>query len=355
MSMVHSTRLRAHANTRWSLLAFALVATAGCSDGSATANGSESATASGSESATAATGGDATSTGDQGDDPVTAGASSTGGSTSGSDAASSSGGDSTSNTTGGMLMGCPEALPSGWLMCDDFEASDETCIANANEDPCDAYDSVRAVNVSPAEANSGAKSLELVFRGNEQELGAYYNLPPGENHIFTRYYDYYAADFDFAAGMKVHRILGKTTPSLNNTYDSIAVAFGQPATPDSGDFCGTNDVEVWDFGANGDWGEAYFTPNPAPQRAQWHCWEFEFQVNTPGSSDGYFRVWMDGEQQAERQNLEMSAEITDYNRVLFGGWYSNGAAGQNTCVDPVVPSARYVDDVVVATERVGCL
>lgn len=62
-------------------------------------------------------------------------------------------------------------------------------------------------------------------------------------------------------------------------------------------------------------------------------------------SDGFVRLYLDGVLVVSRDNLEIrSSEEFLINTILFGGWYSNGIAG-NPYPDPSNPSSYLIDDV----------
>ena len=88
----------------------------------------------------------------------------------------------------------------------------------------------------------------------------------------------------------------------------------------------------------------------------WDCGEAEIKLNTPEESDAVIHVWVDGNQVLEKTGFKMRAGGGEFiNKILFGGWYSNSAKRENPNPNPAVPSSRYVDDVIISTERVGCL
>src|SRR5690606_6052285 len=120
-------------------------------------------------------------------------------------------------------------------------------------------------------------------------------------------------------------------------------------------YCGVTDAKYMALSFNGgpvDWGslEARFTP----ERGRWYAIETEVKLNTPGKSDGEARIWVDGRLLAEKKGVNMTGSIaSSINRVMFGGWYSNSAAGKNPCPDPVSPSRRYLDDPVISDSYIG--
>lgn len=201
-------------------------------------------------------------------------------------------------------------------------------------------------------AHSGTHALKLVFTKIEDRGGAEPHLPASDNvtHVFTRYYEYYAPAFDFAVGMKTHRILGRIYDALD--FDAITYS----RSSDGGQT--TESVTIENNGRQ-NWinGSATFSV----QREQWYCVENELKLEDPvGASNGEARLWIDGQLMAEQKSVRVrdlapkandprSVIDTPITTVFFGGWWSTSPSRQ-----PSTPSARYIDDVVVATERIGC-
>jgi hypothetical protein len=192
--------------------------------------------------------------------------------------------------------------------------------------------------------------LRIEFLKNEDYGGTWRKTEA--RRIFTRFYDYYDSGFDFAAGMKIHRLSSFNEARQLNDFDIIL----QLKADDPGsNYCGLTDARWIALTYNGgpnDWGsvEARFTP----VRGRWYCIETEVWLNSPGMSDGEARIWIDGQLVAERKGLNIRDKLdAPINRVMFGGWYSNAAAGKNPCPNPVAPSRRYIDDAAISGTYIG--
>lgn len=84
-----------------------------------------------------------------------------------------------------------------------------------------------------------------------------------------------------------------------------------------------------------------------PFREQWVCVETRVKLNTPGSADGVFEFWVDGELEASREDLNWRSSFEGYGlNAIFLENYRGGGPSQN--------QARYFDNFVVSTERIGC-
>ena len=237
----------------------------------------------------------------------------------------------------------------------DLENLDSGCFATRAAAGCGGWLGIhdQAISLGVGEKNhSGKQALRIEFIRNE-DYAATWRKTEGR-HIFTRFYDYYDSGFDFAAGMKIHHLSAFNEVKQINDYDIILQL---KADEPGADYCGMTDAKWLALTFNGgpvDWGsvEARFTP----MRGRWYCIETEVRLNTPGLSDGEARIWVDGQRVAERTGMNLTGTVASpINRALFGGWYSNSAAGKNRCPDPVTPSRRYVDDAAIAGSYIGMI
>ncbi len=82
-------------------------------------------------------------------------------------------------------------------------------------------------------------------------------------------------------------------------------------------------------------------------RERWVCVESHVKLNTPGQADGMFDLWVDGSLEAQRTQLNWRSSYTGYGlNAIFLENYSTDSPAQN--------QARYFDNFVVSTERIGC-
>ncbi|MDB5103905.1 MAG: hypothetical protein JWP91_1594 [Fibrobacteres bacterium] len=235
----------------------------------------------------------------------------------------------------------------------DFEDEDPACFSDRPAAGCKGWMGIHDDAISLCQweyGHSGRQCLRLNFTKNEDYGGTWRKADT--RHIFTRFYDYYDEGFDFAAGMKIHRLSGFNEAKQVNDFDIILQL---KADAPNADYCGLTDAKYLALSFNGgpvDWGsvEVRWTP----ERKRWYAIETEIKLNTPGSSDGEVRIWIDGRKMAEKTGMNLTAGVSSpINRVLFGGWYSNAAAGKNPCPNPVGPSRRYVDDPAVSGSYIG--
>lgn len=248
----------------------------------------------------------------------------------------------------------PRIASAQLLIEDDFESVDGACWSAGPDTVCGAWTVYGTVGTlaTGEVSHSGGNALRLVFEHDEDSGGVVFAFPE-EDRLFTRYYEYYAADFDWPCGMKVHRLSSFNSGTDINNFDIIDAATGVNVDRD---FCGVNDFDYSATGANGgptDWGP--FSHGEAIERERWYCVEHEIRLNDPGAANGEVRVWIDDLMVAEGTGVDIRGGLTaGLNRVLFGGWYSNGCGGANPCPDAALPAIRYVDDVAVGRSRIGC-
>jgi hypothetical protein len=235
----------------------------------------------------------------------------------------------------------------------DLEDVDADCFLTRPAAGCSGWTGIHDAAITlgvDEKAHSGRKALRIEFLKNEDFAGT--TRKTEARRIFTRFYDYYDSGFDFAAGMKIHRLSSFNEARQLNDFDIILQL--KADAPDA-NYCGLTDAKYIALTYNGgpnDWGsvEARFTP----ERGRWYAVETEVWLNSPGLSDGEARIWIDGRLVAEKKGMDIRGKLTTViNRVMFGGWYSNAAAGRNPCPNPINPSRRYVDDPAIAGTYIG--
>lgn len=79
----------------------------------------------------------------------------------------------------------------------------------------------------------------------------------------------------------------------------------------------------------------------------WSCIEAHVRLNDPGRANGLFELWIDDRLEARRADLNFLGSYTDYglNAVFVENYWNDGAPAAQE---------RYIDNLVVSTERIGC-
>jgi len=80
----------------------------------------------------------------------------------------------------------------------------------------------------------------------------------------------------------------------------------------------------------------------------WFCVEHHVRLNDPGQSNGLQEFWIDDSLEARRENLNFTGTYTEYaiNAVFFENYWNDGS---------IKEQKRYFDNIVISTERIGCL
>lgn len=80
----------------------------------------------------------------------------------------------------------------------------------------------------------------------------------------------------------------------------------------------------------------------------WFCVEHHVKLNDPGQSNGLQEFWIDDSLEARRENMNFTGTYTEYaiNAVFFENYWNDGS---------IKEQKRYFDNIVISTERIGCL
>ena len=81
---------------------------------------------------------------------------------------------------------------------------------------------------------------------------------------------------------------------------------------------------------------------------KWLCIEAHVRLNDPGESNGIQEFWIDGQLEVRREGLNFVRSYTSYgiNAIFFENYWNTGSIKQQE---------RYFDNIVVSTQRIGCL
>ena len=81
---------------------------------------------------------------------------------------------------------------------------------------------------------------------------------------------------------------------------------------------------------------------------RWFCVEHHVRLNDPGESNGLQEFWIDDSLEARAADLNFVGSWTQYglNAVFFENYWNDGSLQEQE---------RYFDNIVVSTERIGCL
>ena len=203
--------------------------------------------------------------------------------------------------------------------------------------------------VSTPAAKSGSQALQVTYAADEDAANAEVAIPNGgSSFVRTRQFMRFGSEFDFGRAEKIHRIRSFNPLTDHENWDIVVIVWGKalPGKPAS-DMTGRNDMHMLSVNYNGgpnDWG-AVWIDNFGFERERWYEITTEVQLNTIGKSDGYVRIFVDGQLKGERTGLTIqTAQIPgNINTVMFGGWYSNGG------LPPATLTRLLIDDVSIST------
>jgi hypothetical protein len=257
--------------------------------------------------------------------------------------------------------GCPADAPSTWIGCEDFDGIDDpaTQIPEWNvyqdafgveADGDDPSDLALRITLTPGLQFGGWVTLRwgdgpqagIVDAPDEHfdEVWVRYTLRTGDDWPGYEIGDVgevivmNGPDWAIAAEMAIRGDAAGRLRPLGWTciFDGVLACNG------------TNE---WSGALQLIWSEQGTTPLfDAAGAGQSRCVEAYMRLNAPGAADGEAQVWVDGVQEIATDGVDFRESWSD-----FG---INALRFTNYAEPPSEPLDFWVDDVVVATERVGC-
>ena len=288
--------------------------------------------------------------------------------------ADSAGGDTAADTEpeddGSEMGGVPVEECSnpgaGWIWCDDFE-----------QDRLDSYFEYDKGDGSLVRENGvgreGSHGMEATFDQGQTDAGSLrlafgqtpssYFEPVDDGsetyrEIYWRLYLRHDADWQGGGGDK----LARATVFANGDWAQAMIAHlwsggDDPgwnylvADPASGtDEAGNVQTTKYNDFDNLRWLGAERGETPlfdSEHVGTWYCIEAHVRLNDPGSENGVFEFWIDGEREARMEGMNWVGDYTDYglNAVFLENYWNDGSP---------VEQSRAIDNFVVSTERIGC-
>ncbi len=212
----------------------------------------------------------------------------------------------------------------------------------------------KAIRVSYPKGGLGPSQTGLQFPVVLNDIP---NLDTGfYQELYLRYYVKFEKGFDFRLGGKL--------PGLMGGGDSWNRSGGNQPDGTNGwtmrfMWVENGKIVVYAYvpkSANGKWGghvwgqgiDCNFTATPG----KWHCIEQFINVGTPGKDDGKLKVWIDGEEKVDIDDMRFWNEENNYGRI--GGIYFSTFHGGNTKDwAPLNDSFTQFDGFVLAKNRIG--
>lgn len=258
---------------------------------------------------------------------------------------------------------CPSSLPTGWIFCEDFETTTDPSSVFFEYDDDDGE-----FVIVDGEGASGTHSMQVQWQSGEVSAGRF-NVAFGRNPIVYGGRPHYTPEVDYdeiywrmrvkhqsgwpdVGPAKLNRVTSMAKDDwgqamIAHLWSSGLVLLGDPASCVEGS---TVQCSGYNDFSNLDWlGQmpGSFELFSSDASGEWHCVEGHVRLNTPGSSDGVFEFWIDGELQAERNDLNWrgSYEGHGVNLASFENYWNDGASAE---------LRRWFDDIAIATVPIGC-
>ena len=307
------------------------------------------------------TGGGEATTGSEGPAPTPQTTTST---TAGTTAADTTAGPSEdSSDTGDVPVepGCPASLPGSWILCEDFDApadlftyfghvSNPAGLIDVEE--TDAWSGTRALRIGHDPTVFGSGMADVRF-GQGPEGGMIHAPTEDFREVWVRFYlrtDPAWPDAGIAEAVEVMSVIGSNRAiavdaTIYSPTQAEAQALAWSCVHDSellcsglGDWNNPN-LEVRESGLGR---SALYGQEAA---GQWQCHEIHVRLDDPGMANGMFEVSVDGELEVSLQGIEFvdAWDGAGINTARFASFWNAPAV-----ID------HHIDDVVVATEAIGC-
>lgn len=223
----------------------------------------------------------------------------------------------------------------------------------------------RAMRFSSREKlGTGGRSMECFYAKGERGIGGrkvvFGDAPIGTperagesfDEIYWRYYVKYQYGWDGGGEAKHSRAIVFTGPRWTQASILHVWTAGNQLTLDpvravtNGRVISTkyNDFEHFKWLGNSPKGR--FSFHSDAETGRWVCIEARWRLNTPGKADGVSQLWVDGELDAERRNMNFRGTYDErgINAVFLESYWNAGSP---------VDQFRWIDNFVVSTGRIG--
>ncbi len=279
----------------------------------------------------------------------------------------------------GGYRGCPQPLPPAWLFCDDFETDGvETRYAEYDRfgSPVGGNMKVDSLfrQMDDSHAASGRHAMQVFWHGSQLSAGRLVaafgknprfstRITPTVDHqeIFWRVRVLHEGDW---AGFR-HQ-LGSAMVLANagggQAANALIIAPQDPARPNEAlqvlglqpQTCVTTGIVACamynDRPKIVDLSRSYGMRKilEPGESSRWHCIEGRMKLNPVGTNDGAVELWVDDVADTKQTNIDLRGRYDAFgiNAVIVEtGWWQ-GTNGAN--------HRRWIDDLVISTERIGC-
>ncbi len=235
-------------------------------------------------------------------------------------------------------MASESSLPAHWLFYDSF---DDTTVNVGGR-----YEDVseNGMTLSGTDPFAGTGCLEQRYAFGQVNAGWIVKVREyWPDHLFMRWYHKFEAGFE-GYPPKMARMRNRVrsgswnAPMEIHTWisDGRVVADVKAEHSTQANSVGWLPVAGTDFSFD----------DPSVE-GQWVCFEMEVKLNTPGQTDGLYRIWADSELIVERLDVDLRGSRTyGINEVMLDCYWNKGSPRTQS---------RYYDEFVIATDRIGMM
>jgi hypothetical protein len=230
-----------------------------------------------------------------------------------------------------------QAAHPDWLWCDGFESGDSLSVNYQDV-------SENGMAVVSGEAFEGTHSLRQSYIQGQVDAGWIIRVSDSgfPDHVFMRWYHKFEAGFSgFPPKMaRIRYRLRSGDWSSPYAVHCWLETDGVLAL----DVAATNSTQANSSG----WlpiARTAFTFADAKNIGRWICFEMEMKLNTPGGTDGLYRLWADDSLIAERTGVDLRGTLTNKINEMMLDCYWNGGSPR--------AQSRYYDNLVISTAKIG--
>jgi hypothetical protein len=263
------------------------------------------------------------------------------------------------------LVGCPEELPEGWILCEDFENVEDLYEHFVRWDSFTDGLGDR-FRIDATQALSADSSLAVSYdqymwwagaawiRFGAGPMQAPYAPRATFDEVWVRFHLRLDEGWDVGGMGDVIEVNSLTTGFAHLMSASVEAPPGVPTLRARARTCVSGGTTVNCDGME-DWmsmQELGNAPGTTPLfdgsgSGQWHCIVLHVRLNEPGVMDGAIDVSLDGELEAELDGLNLRGMRDDagINAIHLSAYWDGGAP---------TDISRYIDDIVVSQSALDC-
>jgi hypothetical protein len=224
-----------------------------------------------------------------------------------------------------------------WLWCDGFESGNALTVDYQDV-------SSNGMSVVTGEAFEGTQSLRQSYTQGQVDAGwiIRVNSSGFPDHVFMRWYHKFETGFQgFPPKMaRIRNRLRSGDWSSPYAVHCWLETDGVLAL----DVSATNSTQANSSGWLSIARSSFTFANPQ-NIGRWICFEMEMKLNTPGATDGLYRLWADDSLIADRTNADLRGSTTDKINEAMLDCYWNGGSPK--------AQSRYYDNLVISTQKIG--